>query len=88
MLLRGTLTPLLSLIALGVFARDVGRDAVLYVATGNIVVGLLFGAMDAVHSHITFLRFDGAMDYFATLPISKHLWIIPDKPRSRPSWLE
>jgi ABC-2 type transport system permease protein len=76
MLLRGTITPLLSLIALGVFARDSGGDAVLYVVTGNVVVGLLFGAMDAVHSHITFLRFDGAMDYFATLPISKHLWIL------------
>lgn len=76
MLLRGTITPLLSLVALGVFARDVGREAVLYVVTGNIVVGLLFGALDAVQSHITFLRFEGAMDYFATLPISKHLWIV------------
>ena len=76
MLLRGTITPLLSLVALGVFARDLGREAVLYVVTGNVVVGLLFGAMDAVHSHVTFLRFDGAMDYFATLPISKHLWIL------------
>ncbi len=41
MLLRGTVTPLLSLIALGVFARDSGKEAVLYVVTGNIVVGLL-----------------------------------------------
>lgn len=76
MLLRGTITPMLSLLALGIFARDSGREAVLYVVTGNVVVGLLFGAMNAVHSHVTFLRFDGAMDYFATLPISKHLWIL------------
>ena len=76
MLLRGTITPLVSLVALGTFARDSGREAVLYVVTGNVVVGLLFGAMDAVHSPVTFLRFDGAMDYFATLPISKHLWIL------------
>jgi len=76
MLLRGVLTPLLSLLALGVFARDAGREAVIYVATGNVVVGLLFGTMDMVQSHITFLRFDGAMDYFATLPIDRALLIV------------
>ena len=76
MLLRGVLTPLLSLVALGVFAREVGREAVVYVVTGNIVVGLLFGTMDMVQSHITFLRFDGAMDYFATLPIDRPMLIM------------
>ncbi len=76
MLLRGTLTPLLSLIALGVFARDAGPEAVVYVATGNVVVGLLFGTMDMVQSHVTFLRFDGAMDYFATLPIDRFVLIL------------
>ncbi len=76
MLLRGTMTPLLGLLALGVFARDAGSEAVVYVATGNIVVGLLFGTMDMVQSHITFLRFDGAMDYFATLPIERFMLIV------------
>lgn len=74
--LYSTLTPALGLLGLGVFARDAGPEAIVYVMTGNVVVGLLFGAMDAVHSHITFLRFDGAMDYFATLPIRKSLWIM------------
>ena len=32
--------------------------------------------MDMVQSHITFLRFDGAMDYFATLPIERFMLIV------------
>jgi ABC-2 type transport system permease protein len=76
MLIQGTITPLFSLIALGVFARDSGIEALVYVLTGNIVVGLLFGTMNGVQSHFTWLRFDGAMDYFATLPIARYVFIL------------
>lgn len=76
MLLQGTITPLFFLITLGVFARDSGAETLVYVMTGNVVVGLLFGAMHTVHSHITFLRFGGALDFFATLPIEKYALVL------------
>lgn len=42
-LLQGIISPLFSLLALGVFARDSGNEALIYVVTGNIVISLLFG---------------------------------------------
>ena len=76
MLLQGTVTPLFSLVGLGVFARDSGTEALVYVMSGNVVVGLLFGTMHAVQSHVTWMRFEGAMDYFATLPINRYALIL------------
>jgi ABC-2 type transport system permease protein len=76
MLLQGTVTPLFSLLGLGVFARDSGGEALAYVMSGNVVVGLLFGTMHAVQSHVTWMRFEGAMDYFATLPINRYVLIL------------
>lgn len=75
-LLRGTITPLFTLVALNVFAQDSSKETVVYILTGNIVIGLLMGSMNAVQSHVTFLRFDGAMDYFATLPIRRYIFIL------------
>lgn len=76
MVITGTIAPLLSTIALGVFARDSGREALTYVLTGNIVLALMFGNMDNVQSHFVYMRFMGALDYFATLPIQKHILIL------------
>jgi ABC-2 type transport system permease protein len=76
MLITGTLAPVFSILALGVFARDSGRETLAYVLTGNMVISLMFGNMDNVQSHFTFLRFYGALDYFATLPIRKHNLIL------------
>lgn len=75
MLITGTLTPLLSLTALGFFARDSGPTALTYVLAGNIVMALMFNLMDNVTSHITYMRFRGSLDYFATLPIGKPILI-------------
>jgi ABC-type Na+ transport system ATPase subunit NatA len=68
-LLSGTITPLFTIVALGVFARDGGRETLVYVMTGNIVVSLLFGTMNNVQGHVEFLRFQGGLDYLATLPV-------------------
>ena len=76
MLITGTLAPLLSTLALGVFARDSGRETLAYVLTGNMVISLMFGNMDNVQSHFVFMRFQGALDYYATLPIRKHNLIL------------
>jgi ABC-2 type transport system permease protein len=76
MLLRGTVTPLFSTVALGFFARDSGPEALVYVMTGNIVVGLLFGTMNSVQGRVEWLRFQGGLDYYATLPVQRYVLIL------------
>jgi ABC-2 type transport system permease protein len=76
MLLTGTLAPLFSILAMGIFARDSGQQALTYVLTGNMVISLMFGNMGNVQSHFAFMRFQGALDYYATLPIRKPLLIL------------
>ncbi|MBN1579713.1 MAG: ABC transporter permease [Anaerolineae bacterium] len=75
-LLGGMLTPLFTIVTLGVFARDGGSEALAYVMTGNMVVSLLFGTMGNVQGHIEWLRFQGGLDYFATLPIWRYVLIV------------
>jgi len=76
MLITGTLAPMFSILALGIFARDSGRETLAYVLTGNMVISLMFGNMSNVQSHFVFMRFEGALDYYATLPINKHNLIL------------
>jgi ABC-2 type transport system permease protein len=76
MLLSGMVVPLFSIVALGVFARDGGREALVYVMTGNIVVSLLFGTMNSIQGHTEWLRFQGGFDYFATLPIRRYAFVL------------
>ena len=66
-----TIAPLASMAALGVFARDSGVEALSYVFTGNIVLSLLFGIEGNVQSHFMFMRMEGVLDYFSTLPVQK-----------------
>jgi len=76
MLITGTLAPVFSILALGIFARDSGPETLAYVLTGNMVISLMFGNMDNVQSHFVFMRFYGALDFYATLPIRKHNLIL------------
>lgn len=76
LLITGMITPLLSTLALGVFARDSGQEALAYVLSGNVVVSLMFGNMRSIQSHVVFMRFGGALDYFATLPVRRYLLIL------------
>jgi len=76
MVLSGTITPLCSLLALGVFARDAGTETLVYVMTGNVVVGLLFGTMHSVQGRVLWLRFQGGLDYVATLPVQRYAFVL------------
>jgi len=69
MVIAGTVVPLLSTVALGLFARDSGSYALGYVLTGNLVLALMFGTLDKVASNFAFMRARGMLDYFAALPI-------------------
>ena len=61
---------------MGVFARDSGGEALIYVVTGNIVISLLFGTMGNVESRVSWLRFQGGLDYFATLPVRRYVFVL------------
>lgn len=76
LVITATLAPLASIMALGIFARDSGPQALAYVLTGNMVMALMFGNMDRVQSHFVFMRFMGGLDYFATLPIHRFSLIL------------
>lgn len=76
MVITATVAPLGSILALGLFARELGAPALAYVLSGNAVLSLLFGTMGNVESHFCFMRFAGALDYFATLPIRRGLLVL------------
>jgi ABC-2 type transport system permease protein len=68
-LIVGTITPMISILALGMFARSPGERTLGYILTGNLVLALMFGTLDKVASNFAFMRFRGMLGYFATLPI-------------------
>jgi ABC-2 type transport system permease protein len=74
--LTGMVAPLLGIAGLGVFARDTGAHALAYVLTGNIVLALMFENQDKIAGHFVYMRFNGILGYFATLPIQKHTLIL------------
>jgi ABC-2 type transport system permease protein len=69
MVIVGTLAPVISTAALGLFARASGERTLGYILTGNLVLALMFGTLDKVASNFAFMRFRGMLGYFATLPI-------------------
>lgn len=76
MIVTGMFAPVLSILGLGVFARDSGPLALAYVLTGNLVVSIMFGNMHAIAHHIVFLRFQGTLEYLATLPIRRSMLVL------------
>lgn len=76
MIVVDTAAPLVSLIALGVFAREAGPEALAYVLTGNVVLSLMFGNLDKVSSNLSYLRAVGGLSYFATLPIQRSVFVL------------
>ena len=75
LVLTGMVLPLFGMLLLGAFARDLGENALAYVLTGNLVMGLLFEHQGKLASHFAYLKMAGSLDYFATLPIYKPLLV-------------
>ncbi len=76
LLVTATLSPLISVVGLGVFARDSGPRALAHVLTGNMVISLMFGTLNNVQSRFCFMRERGALDFFATLPMRREALIL------------
>ena len=71
MVITGMVAPLTFVVAMGIFARDSGPEALSYVLVGNIVLSLMFETLNRLASHFAYIRFAGTLDYFATLPIHR-----------------
>jgi ABC-2 type transport system permease protein len=72
----GTLAPLFTTVAFGIFAADSGPQVLGYIITGNTVLSLLFVAVNHVSGHFAYMRVMGCLDYFATLPIHRPALIL------------
>ncbi len=76
MIVTGMIAPMASLAALGVFARDSGNTALVYVLVGNVTLALMFETLSKVTSHFAFMRVTGTLYHFATLPVQKSALIL------------
>ncbi len=76
MVLSGIAVPMFGLVALGIFARDSGPEAIVYVFTGNIVISLMFENLSKVAGNFAFMKAMGTLDYFATLPIRRYVVVL------------
>lgn len=76
LIVLGMISPLLSIMALGTFARDSGPLSLSYILVGNIVLATLFNNMNNIKIHVLFMREHGTLDYFATLPIRRYILIL------------
>lgn len=74
-MIAGALMPLFFLLMLGIFAAGSDRNTLAYLLTGNMVIGLLFGTLTRIVNRVEFLRFGGGLDFFATLPIRRFLFV-------------
>ena len=72
----GAVAPLLSMLALSVFARDSGLEALSYILTGNVALSLMFGLQNNIESHFVFMKMNGALAYFASLPVTKYALVL------------
>lgn len=71
-LVVGACVPLFGMIGLSIYARDLGPDALHIIFSGSLVMSMMLGNLGNIQSHVVFMRFQGTLEYFATLPVHKH----------------
>ena len=64
--------PLTGMIALAFYGRESGQAALGAIFSGSLVMSLMFGNLRNIQAHIIFMRMEGTLEYFATLPIHKN----------------
>lgn len=67
------LSPIFLILVLGLFAE---RQDLGYILTGNMVLALLLDGLSKISGHFSFMRTNGTLDYFATLPINRALFVL------------
>jgi len=76
MLITGTIAPLVSVSALGIFAKDSDGNVLDYVLVGSLVLSIMFEIHSRVCNNFAFMKAVGMFNYFATLPIDRWLLIL------------
>ena len=76
MITTGMVAPVISLMALGLFARESGPEALAYVLTGNVVLALMFENMSKVSGNFAYMKAMGTLEYFATLPVQRYMVVL------------
>lgn len=76
MVLTATISPVLSIIALGSFAARNDAESLHAILAGSLVMSLMFGNLNNVSSRFAYMRFSGTLDYYATLPIQRSLLMV------------
>ncbi len=72
MVIIGTIAPILSIVALGIFGKDSGPESLRYILVGNIVLALMFENQGKVSGNFAFMRSMGTLNYFASLPVRRY----------------
>ena len=76
LLVTGVIAPIITIVALGALVQNASRETLAYILTGNVVLSLIFGNLDTVQSHFTYMRVVGTWDYFVTLNVRRYILII------------
>ncbi len=76
MLITAVVAPVLTTLGLSAFVAHSDTETLAYILSGNLVMSLLFGTLNNVAGHFSYMRIVGRMDFFATLPIYRVTLII------------
>jgi ABC-2 type transport system permease protein len=76
MVLTATISPVLSIIALGSFVTRNDAESLHAILAGSLVMSLMFGNLNNVSSRFAYMRFSGTLDYYTTLPIQRSLLMV------------
>jgi ABC-2 type transport system permease protein len=72
----GTLTPVMSIVAFGTIDRHAGTTSLGYILTGSLVLSLMFQNQSNVANNFAYMKAMGTLDFFATLPVYRFLVIM------------
>jgi len=76
MMVTGIVTPLMTVAALGAFAKGRGQDSLVYVLTGSILLSLMFENQNKVAQNFAYMKTMGTLDFLGTLPVRRYMVIM------------
>ncbi|MFI1162851.1 ABC transporter permease [Streptomyces sp. NPDC020801] len=76
MMVTGIITPLMTVAALGAFARGRGQESLVYVLTGSILLSLMFENQNKVAQNFAYMKAMGTLDFLGTLPVRRYMVIL------------
>jgi ABC-2 type transport system permease protein len=76
MMVTGINTPLMTVAALGAFAKGRGQESLVYVLTGSILLSLMFENQNKVAQNFAYMKAMGTLDFLGTLPVRRYMVIL------------